>query len=576
MSFMYHSYYIVKNMHYSRLLSLFITFFLLISAPQFSLAQDYDERFTLESQDNKFFLKIKLANRHKIYGPIAGDSGLPTRINFDQSDNLAKAEAIWPEAEAEEYIPGVVNYIYSKDVEIPIDLSAIDPSKQLNLKIQLSYVICGNQCIPVKQIIEKVLPPGLIQGSDEASKALGLNLRETFVTLIFAFIGGLILNFMPCVLPVLALKLMSLIKSGASYRGSFCVTILGIMSTFWVLALASILAKGAGKQIGIGMGFQESEFIIFLCILITIFISISLDKVQINLPTSSLTQGPEEARQTSGSSLRQKHFQDFTSGVIATLLSIPCTAPFLGGATLVAINGNALESFLIFTSIGLGFSLPYLLLILSPNMLVFLPKPGAWMENVKKILTILFIASLIWLLGILHQELGLRASAGLFLLLLLIKFTLQEPRLRYKPICLTVLVAGSLYLPQFAHNEDQANEIYIEHIWQEFDRQKIDRLVADGKIVVVDVTADWCLTCKYNKLMVWDRRKVVDLLIKEGLVAMRADITKQDKIVEGYLQEHGIYGIPFNVVYGKNAPKGLALPTLLNYQDLIQAIDKAK
>jgi suppressor for copper-sensitivity B len=557
-------------MHYSRLLSLLTALFLVILISTKSFAQGYGERFTLESHNNKLYLQIKLANEHKIYGPVAGDSGLPTTINFDESDNLAKAEVSWPESKPEEYIPGVVNYVYSENVKIPLYIKAIDPDKQVVLKVNLSYVICGDQCVPVKQTIENTSLPG--ETSDEA---IQIN-DGILLTLCAAFIGGLILNFMPCVLPVLALKLMSVIKGGAAYRRSFFVTILGIMSAFWALALASILAKSAGKQIGIGMGFQESEFIIFLCVLITVFISISLDKVQINFYSSGLIQGSPEPSKALASGARETYLQDFLSGVIATLLSIPCTAPFLGGATLIAVSGTARESLAIFTSIGLGFSLPYLLLILSPNMLRFLPKPGAWMENMKKILAILFVASLVWLLGVLYDQLGLRASAGLFLLLLLIKFALEEPKLPYKAICIIALVAASLYLPQFAHDEDEEDEIYIEHVWHKFDRQKIDELVMDGKIVVVDVTADWCLTCKYNKFMVWDRKKTVKLLLQKDIVAMRADVTKQDEVVEDYLKEHGVYGIPFDVVYSKKTPKGLALPTLLRYQDLVEAIDATR
>lgn len=528
----------------------------------------YDERFTLTSNGDSAALSIQLEDGHKIYWQKSGDTGLPTVIDFAGSTNLADYAIWWPSPDID-IIDDITNYTCSGNVYIPLELKASDQLKPIGLTINLSYVICGDQCVPVNQVIKT-----------EVLESSG-NLTALYATLLAAFLGGFILNFMPCVLPVLALKLMSATKVGGNYRASFFVTLLGIISSFWALALASIFMKSTGDQFGIGMGFQQSEFVIFLCILITIFISLALDKAQVQMPGFCSNIGiPKTSLKTSDtlleSSQEANFLENFMGGVIATLLSVPCTAPFLGSAILVAVMGSPLESFLIFTSAGLGFGLPYLLLIVSPGVLRYLPKPGQWMEGAKKIMAMLFIASLFWLLWLIYGQLGLRATFGLFLLLMLIKFVLETPRIRARLLCIILLLAGALYLPQLAHKEDAAFETYSDNVWIEFDRQKLHGLVTSGKIVVVEATADWCLTCKYNKFMVWNRSRMLKLLSQPGVVAMRADATIYRKDIEDYLQEYGVYGIPFTVVYGPKALKGLVMPTLVGYDDVARAIAEIK
>lgn len=549
-------------MSYSRPLlafkQLFFAILLLISFA----AKGYDERFTLTSHDESVTLNIQLEDGHKIYWQKSGNTGLPTVIDFVGSTNLADYAIWWPSPDID-IIDDITNYTCSGNVSIPLQLKAFDRLKTIGLKVNLSYVICGDQCVPVKQVIETVI--------SEPKQGL----MPLYATLLAAFLGGLILNFMPCVLPVLALKLMSAANLGSGYKSSFSVTLLGIMTSFWTLALASILMRNTGEQFGVGMGFQQTEFIIFLCILITIFISLTLGKTHMRLPgflSNIDSLQPHSMSSSNGISFLLK---DFMAGMIATLLSVPCTAPFLGSAILVAIMGTPLESFLIFTSAGLGFGLPYLLLIISPNLLKWLPKPGQWMESAKKFLAMLFIASLLWLLWLVYGQLDLRATFGLFLLLMLIKFVLEEPRMRAKFLCLVVLIAGALYLPQLAHKEDASFEAYSDRVWQEFDRNKLHELVKEGKVVVVDVTADWCLTCKYNKFLVWDRAKMLKLLSHPEVVAMRADATIYRKDIEDYLKEYGVYGIPFTVIYGPRATKGIVMPTLVGYDDVARAIARA-
>lgn len=646
----------------SRLLKLFslifFSFVVLLSSHSFG----YDERFTFNaSDDGEYSLAIKLKNGHKIYWFNPGDTGDGTRIDMSRSANLSSFKVLWPFPVKELYDQKITNYIYENDVVIPLILSPVDLKQNVDLKIDLSYVICGDQCAPVSQTIERNLmitpkipyhkrmvvsksyydsgvlylevkfssalsaDPNFIMvvgkkvfssldlvapqddhysvvigiAEDEYQKLSGMDatiysnmtsegaliklplpLSQSsispapfYIILLMAIAGGFILNFMPCVLPVLALKMMSATKMTTNYRSSFVATVFGILSSFWFLSIVSIAMKDLGRGLGIGMGFQQTEFIIFLSVLVVIFISIALGRVNLIMPSFMQNIAPLKA---SGA-----YFEDFMGGVVATFLSVPCTAPFLGTAMAFAFFGDGLSNFIIFTFVAIGFSLPYLLLIISPQLIFLMPRPGAWMEKVKQFLAILLIGSLVWLLSIIESQLGMRASFGLVLMLILIKYVVEESSgffksSLWKSLALIGLIAGSLYLPQMASREDQAHDQYLESLWQELSPEMISKYVIDNKVVIVDVTADWCITCKYNKLLIWDRRSAIDLLRDSSIVAMRGDMTVPNDKIEKYLLDNQKYGIPFNIVYGPKAPGGIVLPVLLSFDDLKNAIEKAR
>ena len=239
---------------------------------------------------------------------------------------------------------------------------------------------------------------------------------------------------------------------------------------------------------------------------------------------------------------------------------------------------DEVNNIVMFTSIGIGFSIPYILCMIKPEVLNFLPRPGKWLVRFKNFLAVLLIISLIWLLGVLAGQLTARSIFGLFLIVVLIKFTMEEPKIRgvYKIIGIIVLISSALYLPQMANKEDMAYRNYVRGIWVKFDESLLERSVSEGKVVLVDVTADWCITCQFNKLTLWDRSHTVQFLSHQNVVTLRADITHPNAIAEKLLTDHKMYGIPFNIIYGPNARSGIVLPTLLSYEDLVDAVYKAR
>ncbi|WPY00308.1 Thiol:disulfide interchange protein [Candidatus Trichorickettsia mobilis] len=393
-----------------------------------------------------------------------------------------------------------------------------------------------------------------------------------WIALFSAFIGGLILNFMPCVLPVLSLKLLSFTRSSANKKRSLALSLLGILCSFFSLALITIALKASGKQFGLGIHFQSPVFIIFLTIILTIFISSCLDRVNIDLPSGLRNM-------LSKYHIKNNYFGDFFGGIVASILSTPCTAPFLGTAMAFALScNNNISVIIIFMVAGFGFGTPYWLLIFCPKLIIWLPKPGKWMVLIKKIIAILLIATLVWLCNILYEQMDLRAVIGLALLLLLLKFVLENNKgqiarpIAKLPIAI-MIVACALYLPNMAYNEDLQHNIAVNSVWQPFDQKEITKLVDQGRIVVIDITAAWCGTCKFNKLIVWDRDKTVKLFRTKKIIAMRADYTNFDQNIQDYLSSNQSYGIPFNKVYGPKVPQGIMLPSLVFYGDLLAAIN---
>lgn len=388
--------------------------------------------------------------------------------------------------------------------------------------------------------------------------------------LISAIIGGFILNFMPCVLPILSLKLLSFTKSSNLSQTSLWLTTFGIISSFLSLGLVTVIFRKSSKMVGLGLNFQQPEFIIFLCLTLVIMISSSLNKINLNLP------------KVINEFLNNYHFKNnylesFSSGVIATILSTPCNAPFFGTAIAFAISGSNFQIFLIFFLASIGFSAPYLCLILAPSLIKYIPKPGRWTLYLRNFLIILLISSLTWLLIILYAQTGLRPVFGFLMLLVLLKFFLELKESIFskalpKFLSIILIIISSFYLPKNAYKENIAHMSEINNTWQKFDINKLKEYINEDKLVVVDITADWCVTCKFNKLMVWDRASAIKLIKQNNIIAMRGDYTKENSEIYDYLKSNGTYGVPFNKVYGPELPKEIILPILLSYNDIKKAI----
>jgi suppressor for copper-sensitivity B len=401
------------------------------------------------------------------------------------------------------------------------------------------------------------------------------------VILLFAFLGGMILNLMPCVLPVLSLKFLSIVKHGGSATGtvrlSFLASASGIVFAFLVLAGALIALKSAGAVIGWGIQFQQPWFLIVMAFLVTLFACNMWGFFDFRLP-GILAGAGGHGRDRDGV------VGHFLQGIFATLLATPCSAPFLGTAIGFALARGASDIVAVFAVLGLGLSAPYLLIAAVPRLVTFMPKPGPWMVRLKFVLGLALAATALWLLSVLAGAAGTFAAALTGVLLILSVIWLgpvmgMVPEIRKAtPFALVLATIAAITTAEIGDIDgplDTATPGVSKIKWQKFNPAAIDRLVAKDLIVFVDVTADWCITCQVNKRLVLEQGRILELLNSPDVIAMQADWTRPDADIAAYLASFGRYGIPFNAVYGAAAPGGRALPELLSDDTVMEGFRDA-
>jgi suppressor for copper-sensitivity B len=396
--------------------------------------------------------------------------------------------------------------------------------------------------------------------------------------LLVALLGGLILNVMPCVLPVLSLKLLGLVghaqESPGAVRRGFLASAAGILVAFAALAGALLLLKAMGGTIGWGIQFQQPWFLVAMTLLLTLFAANLWGWFEIPLPA--------RVGNLAGVGRPAGLGGQFATGIFATLLATPCSAPFVGTAIGFALARGPVEIVAIFLALGLGFAAPYLLVAAAPSLARLLPRPGRWMIALRRLLGLLLAGTAIWLLTVLAGEVNRMVVWVIGIISLGIAFALW---LRHRlpdglrlasPAAVGLLTIAAFIAPaQLASPRTAEVAVAASGPWQSFDEAAIPALVREGKTVIVDVTADWCVTCLVNKRLVLESADIAGRLAQPSVVAMKADWTKPDEAIARYLAAHGRYAIPFNIVYGPGAPDGILLPELLTPASVQDALNKA-
>lgn len=395
-----------------------------------------------------------------------------------------------------------------------------------------------------------------------------------------ALVGGLILNLMPCVLPVLSIKLLSVISHGGDdprhVRLGFVMTTAGILFAFLVLASGLVALKLGGLAVGWGIQFQQPVFVIAMVLIVTLFAANMWGLFEIRLPGKV----SDVAVEHSGGTTMKGHF---FSGAFATLLATPCSAPFLGTAVGFALSRGVVDIYAVFAALGVGMALPFILVAAFPRVATKLPRPGAWMLTVKKVLSLALVATALWLLTILAAQVSLPAAVvvGVLTILAVLPIALRGRLAKVAQMVPVAVAAAAVLafatpavLPGAAAPTQGVHEV-AGVSWEPFDEAVIAELVAGGRVVFVDVTADWCITCKVNQKRVLDVGDVAARLGDGQIIAMRADWTRPSDVIAAYLASFGRFGIPFNVVYGPGTPGGVTLPELLSNTAVLTALDTA-
>ncbi len=391
---------------------------------------------------------------------------------------------------------------------------------------------------------------------------------SSWLAVAMAFIGGLILNVMPCVFPVLSLKILSLVQDRQRINLPLhgVVFTLGVLLTMLVLADVLIAVKSAGISVGWGFQLQSPIFVASLAV---IFAAIS-----VNL----LGWFEFSGVRVSGGSYSNSLLNCFATGVLAVVAASPCTAPFMGAALGYALTASIRESIFVFLALGLGMSLPWLVLSLFPVLTAWMPKPGAWMNVFRKLMAIPMLLTMIWLLWVLSQQVSftalvlyIAAVISLCVCLFLygkLQFSLLTAKL---PIVLSAACAVLLFAAASSSLFRQPDAaVQAADAWSP---QAVENALEAGKPVFVDFTASWCVTCQANKIAVLDREDIREAFKQHGVVFLVADWTNQNPDITQALESFGRSGVPLYILYSPDG-KTTVLPELLTKNIVIGALDK--
>jgi len=400
----------------------------------------------------------------------------------------------------------------------------------------------------------------------------------------FGFIGGVILNLMPCVLPVISLKIFGFVQQAGQSRKKIFRSGLafaaGIFAWFIGLGLLLVALKSAGHQITWAFQFTNPYFVFGMSVLVLVFALNLFGVFEISLPQSA-------TRGMLGVAGQEGDAGSFFQGVFATLLATPCTAPYLGTALGFAFAQSGVVIIAMFLSIAAGMALPYLLLSAQPAWLRFLPKPGPWMTHVKQLMGFLLLATLVFLLYVIGAQRGLDGLIWACSFLLVVSvvcwmkgvFLVPSASTRARVLAVIVmigmLVAGGGY---FIGNKFRAARVatagaQADGDWQPFSGSRLQSELRQGHPVFVDFTAAWCLNCKFNEAHVLENSEVRAAFQKNGVTRLRADWTNGDPEVTKFLQQFGRVGVPLYVLYPGNSEEPVVFPELLTKSIVLEKLE---
>lgn len=412
-----------------------------------------------------------------------------------------------------------------------------------------------------------------------------------WAALALAFVGGMVLNLMPCVLPVLSIKILGFVhqagdKGSSSWRHGATFTA-GVLLSFLALAGALLTLRAGGEQLGWGFQLQSPAFLVLLSSFIFLF-GLSLFGV-FEIGTSLAGAG---GRLDSKSG----YTGSFVSGVLATVVATPCTAPFMGPALGFALVQPPILALSIFAALGLGMAAPYLLLSSVPSLLRYVPKPGAWMESFKQFMGFLMMATVVWLVWVLALQTDPNFVAtllGCFVLLGIGAWVvgrwaglMATKKTRLTAWTVAVMLTGvGIALPLGLAPDSAAGPVVTSRTgtgasglkWEPFSQSRVNELLAKGTPIFVDFTAAWCLSCQVNERVVLHSSEVVEAFEKTGIVALKADWTSRDPEITAALAAFGRNSVPLYVLYTGNkedAPQ--LLPEILTTGAVLSALENIK
>ena len=386
--------------------------------------------------------------------------------------------------------------------------------------------------------------------------------------IIFAFLGGIILNAMPCVFPILSIKILSFIEQSQGSKEKLfhhgLVFSAGVLTTFLAVSALLIFLRASGEAIGWGYQLQSPWVVSLLIYLFVVIGIVFMGNIVLGSSFGNLGTLVQNQKDLTSS---------FFTGVLAVVVASPCTAPFMGPALGLALLQPGLKSIVIFLALGIGFSLPYLILSIYPQLLSKLPKPGEWMQTLKQIMAFPMWASALWLAWVLSSQVDMQSVFAVLLGALLIALGLwllektqnSASILRRLTLIFSLgLMIFSIWLLPITSDNNSPN---LKNEENAFSAQKLSSLRSEQRMVFLNFTADWCITCKVNEAIALDQDKVKKVLDEKNIIYLKADWTRKDPEIASMLASYGRTGVPLYLLFPSQGDP-IILPELLT-EDLL-------
>ncbi|HAK44439.1 MAG TPA: hypothetical protein DCO79_00740 [Spirochaeta sp.] len=501
------------------------------------------------------------------------------KFEITSPEGLNSGPITYPEGTIE---GDLINYYGS--VTIEAELLSPPPESTETITVKASWQVCDEEgtCL-FPQSTEFTVSANFTNAGAGASEASG-GIAQILIILLFAFLGGLLLNVMPCVLPVLSIKALSLVKQGGEDRKQILLSSLlytaGVIISLLALALVIIIIKASGEQVGWGFQFQNRGFVIALLTIIFVFALSLFEVFTISAPV--LKTGSAVNRSGSAGS-------HFFSGVIAVLLATPCTAPFLGTAAGFAFSQSAFVILAVFFMVGLGLSFPFILIGFMPSIVSKLPKPGAWMNTFREIMGFLLIGTSVWLIDVLIYQ-----SAAGFLTKILIYLTavtlaawlygkMSQPsaskrkRIIGSSVAVLIIAVSAIFL--FSGNNDAVenetaspgNGQFAD--WLDFSPETVYENIGGDVPVFVAFGAKWCMTCRTNESTVIFTNEISRFFEENNVILIHGDYTNENPEITEWMNEYGRAGVPFYSWYPAGSFEAVLLPEIINRKSITSLIE---
>ncbi len=526
-------------------------------------------------------LVINLEDGWHAYAPEGDNAQQAPKIDIKLPKGVTLTQWEWPPASIikSDIDPNETFLGYTKRLVLTATLNTTDPLLLTNLpKASVNCVVCSSVCqfFEGNIALHQVKKDSFASITQKEKPTEGAHFISWWWIILYALLGGIILNLMPCVLPVLSLKVLGLIqsKSRQEIQTSGLAFSLGTFLSFWLMATFLVVLKAQGHAIGWGFQLQSP---LFVFLLIMLFTALALNLFGVfEIGTSLIGIGQNTNQKSSFSS-------SFFSGVLAVIVASPCSAPFMGIALGYALTQDSLIIFMVMTALSLGFCLPFLLLCFIPTWARFLPSPGRWMISLRQMMGFAMFASVLWLLSVFVNQTSDEQFVVVSFSILLISIALwtygrwggagSEGLGRFIGRIISLVLAFiAITFPVISLKSITSPQHIVRTLtWEPFSQQQAKNYQQAGKTVFIDFTASWCITCQWNKKMILSNEEVINLFEKEDVVPMRADWTNRDGEITRSLQKYGRNSIPTYVIL-KPEKKPIVLPEILSISTLRQVL----